>query len=173
MAIPDEKIPLLRDLIRRITGLMSWYQFAGSFEQLPHWYSRLLTSLLLALGDGPIDYVTGRRAADKPGDGELFILTSELVVRAVLEPTSSPRESGFTISIVPRSDLESFGVTGSNAPITKDPFPEWPGEVTYTLKYARNDNTIKIPMDTIGATSESRKEVLDLLDGFRKDLLAR
>jgi hypothetical protein len=104
------------------------------WAQQPDWYGRLLTGLVLAVGNDPISYIDA--GVQRGHDGIAFraVIFTE---RAVVLGTADSRASGSRVRLesrlYARRGLTYLNISGSASEFAADAVDAWPGRVTLRL----------------------------------------
>ncbi len=140
------------------------------WAQQPDWYGRLLTGLVLAVGDDPITYID---AGVQRGDDGVAFRAVIFTERSVVLGTADSRASGSRVKLesrlYARRGLAYLNISGSASEISADSLDAWPGKVTV---HAVFESGVELTMPAGDVTTpEKRARFLGLLESLRVDLL--
>lgn len=169
MALDEEKRAIAKELNFRIEAHPDW---TGSTSgRQPLWYGRMLTSLVIALGEESIKYLT---AAYSAKDGNftaaivIFTPTTLIVVNALGQTNANSGEYSTVLSS--RSELKRFTLAAETSVFNTEAFSDWPGALSTTLTYADGFN-LSLPLGR-SHDSTHRAELDLLIKSLRDDLVA-
>ena len=133
----------LDDRLRRETDLETVFS-----AQVPGWYGRLLSSLILATGNAHVLYLS----ASYTLDGSAFSLnavlfTQNLYVRATVSGAEGLSGEGAepVVTALARSSLTSMRLSSDHNAFDEETAADWPGRIRVTLVFAR-DLAVSLPL---------------------------
>lgn len=134
---------------------------AGTRSAEPVWYRRLLSALVLVIGDSEIRYLSVNYSLS--GDDSLFstdviVLTDEIVAFASFGGEQGAEVTNVTVTGLPRRALSSFGVAVSD-------------DGTLAISVSYPDFSRSLPL---GASEwpHRESETTNLIECLRQDLVA-
>ena len=142
----EQQTTLVADLderLRRETDLESVFS-----AQVPDWYGRLLSSLILATGNAHVLYLS----ASYTLDGNAFALnavlfTQNLYVRATVSAAegTSDEQAEPVVTALARTSLTSMRLSCDHNAFDDAAASVWPGRIRVTLVFAR-DLAVSLPL---------------------------
>jgi hypothetical protein len=153
-----ETTPIAR-LDERFRAETTWA--AGTRSAEPDWYHRLLSALVLVIGDSEIRYLSvnySLAGEDGSFSTDVVVLTDEIVAYATFEGQKGAEVTNASVTGLPRRSLTSFGVAVSDD-----------GSLAISVSYP--DFARSLPL---GASDWPHRdsETTDLIDCLRQDLVA-
>lgn len=145
----EQQAELVADLDAR---LRREAELEGVFTaQIPGWYGRLLSSLIIATGNAHVLYLS----ASYTVDGRAFSLnavlfTQNLYVRATVSGAAGTGDDRAepVVTVLARASLTSMRLSSDHDAFDEGATSVWPGRIRVTLVFAR-DLAVSLPL---GAT---------------------
>ncbi len=124
------------------------------------WYGRILSSVLVLVGDSPIVYVSpfGKVTDDGVKVGALVFTESLAVSVDAEEPTGG--EVAWTVAAQGMEGLREVGVVAARPPFDPNISAEWPGVVSATLTFESGTVLQLVPA---GQNSEDRRALAEFV----------
>ncbi|RFA18133.1 hypothetical protein [Subtercola boreus] len=154
-----EQIDLTRRMDERFKAETTW-SVAMSYDE-PVWYRRLLSALVLVVGDSEIRYFSSTYAVTKGEDTSLVdvvVLTDEIIAYAAFSSDPQAPELQLNVVALARRSLTGFGVAVSDDE-----------DLTISVSYPGFDKTLPL-----GSSDWPHRETetFNLIECLRQDLVS-
>lgn len=143
----EQQTALVADLderLRRETDLESVFS-----AQVPDWYGRLMSSLILATGNAHVLYLSASYTLDENAFSlNAVLFTQNLYVRATVsgaEGTTGGRRADPVVTVLARTSLTSMRLSCDHNAFDEAAASVWPGRIRVTLVFAR-DLAVSLPL---------------------------
>ena len=152
----------------RFTAERSWPD--GTVDDVPPWYSQLLTELILATGDEPILYFSAKYAPPRgqaSGSVSVVAFTDQIVAYANFDGDLSAGATPLEVIVTARRMLSSFGLESEAT--ESERADGGVGSVRITVNYPQFSRTLPL-----GASdwSDRDSETTALISCLRRDVVA-
>ena len=153
---------------KRFMSEISWRE--GTSEEVPRWYSQLLTDLILATGDEAIRYFSAKYLPARGRNHEsvsVVAFTDDIVAYANFDGNPSAGSTPLEVIVTARRVLSSFSL--ESAPDDEEHEDRGAASVRITVNYPQFSRTLPL-----GASdwSDRDSETADLIACLRRDVVA-
>jgi hypothetical protein len=142
----EQRVQLLDSKIRPSEGELAALFMTEDGRDFRSWYSRLLSTLVLAVGEEDIEH--GIAQEDEFDGVEVVVFTSRVVIVSEIPDLTVPDGAAST-GIVPRSAIRKLDVSAAMpVDVNGPPKIEWPGRIEVEVEY----NGLNGPITFAGET---------------------
>ncbi|MCU1469468.1 MAG: hypothetical protein JWQ39_617 [Glaciihabitans sp.] len=167
MTVDAELQPNLKSLNTALRNILSFRTVSSG--ALPPWYGRVLSNVLLLIGEDKVEYVSG--TIDSGAHSvKVVVFTPELVIRVDVADWEVDLAT-LSATATPRASLIGIQVESDEGVFSDDVFSAWPTRIRLALSYADEVESLRVPLeremngDQLGPL---RKLLADLLHDLKR-----
>lgn len=165
MTVDVELQPNLKILNTALRNILSFR--AASSGALPPWYGRVLSNVLLLVGQDTVEYLSGTVDAEARSV-KLVVFTAELVVRVDVADWKVDLAT-LSATATPRTSLIGIQVESDEGVFSEDMFSNWPTAIRLALTYADEVEPLRLPLER-EMNGDHLGPLRNLLSQLRDDL---
>jgi hypothetical protein len=143
MSVDEALEPNLKILNTSLRQIPSFYSFGTG--DVPVWYGRLLSNVLLLAGEAPIQYVSGSLNRQECS-ATVAVFTEELLIRTDIEDWNVDADS-HAARALPRRFLSRLEVESGEGVFSQSAFSNWPNSIRLSLYYDGDIEPLRVPLE--------------------------